>query len=96
MLCNPSLLLPTFVNQSFPHQLGKLQIVEGKNVVEDNGPEVGSVEHTPDPAWHGFTHCTLETVSTEVKKSISFKQEWKNFQNYSNCLLGAQILAECC
>lgn len=57
-------MLPTFENHSSSHQFGKLQTVEGENIVEDNGPEVGSIEHTPDPARHGFTHCTLDTVDT--------------------------------
>lgn len=55
-------MFPTFENQSSSHQFGKLQTVQGENVVEDNQPEVGSIEHTADPAWHGFTHCTLDTA----------------------------------
>ncbi|PWA25135.1 hypothetical protein CCH79_00005099, partial [Gambusia affinis] len=47
----------------FLHQLhatlGKLQAVQGKNIVEDNSPEIGSIEDTPDPTRHGFTHRSL-------------------------------------
>lgn len=41
---------PTFENKSSSHQFGKLQTVEGEDIVEDDCPEVGSIEHTPDPA----------------------------------------------
>lgn len=49
----------TFNKESSAHQLGELQAVECQNVVEDNGPEVDSIEQTTDPARHGFTHGTL-------------------------------------
>lgn len=53
------LLLLTFENQSSSHQFGELQTVQRENIVEDDGPEVSSVENTSDPARHGFTHQTL-------------------------------------
>lgn len=43
-------MILTFENQPSSHHFGELQTVEGEDIVEDNGPEVGSVEHTPDPA----------------------------------------------
>ena len=73
ILYNMPLLFPTFVNQSPAHQFGKLQTVEGENVVEDDGPEVGSVEHTTDPAWHSLTHNTLETEETGTHAEILCK-----------------------
>lgn len=50
ILYNIPLFSPTFENQPSSHQFGKLQTVQRENVVEDNGPEVGSIEHTTDPA----------------------------------------------
>lgn len=64
------LLFPTFENQPPAHQFGKLQIVEGENVVEDDGPEVGSIEHTADPARHSLTHNPLEPEDTGIHVEI--------------------------
>lgn len=44
------MLFPTFKNQSPSHHFGKLQTVQGENIVEDDSPEVGRIEQTADPA----------------------------------------------
>lgn len=56
-----SSLLPTFENQSSTHSFSELQTVQRQNVVENNGPEVGGVENTSNPARHSFTHTSLNT-----------------------------------
>ena len=55
----------TFNYQAIAHQFGELQAVESKNVVEDDGPEVDSVEHRSDPSRHGLTHKILQSNETE-------------------------------